>query len=263
MEQDIERYLNNEMTQEEVTAFLKKIDKDPQAKKLLHLYQEMNTIYDQNDWQLTDKKTSNKKVHQYEEFLKSDKAKKIANTIRSAEQSYFKEKPFNTNRIFKYVAAIAAIFIVGLFLVTQYNRSPDTKQLYATYKNWDELPSLTLRDENSDVSKIEQQFRAEDYEQSLMLLNTYVLKNDQELNPQILLYMGVSQLELNQNTSAINTFTKLLQSNTLDAPKAHWYLALCYLKSQDLEKAKSELKLLIEKPTNFKNTEAKDLLGKL
>ena len=263
MEQDIERYLNNEMNQEEISTFLEKIDKDPKAKELLNLYQEMNTIYDQNDWQLTDKKTSNKKVQEYEEFLKSDKGKEVTNTIHNVEQSYFEEKPFKMKRILMYVGAVAAIFIAGLFLVRQFNQESDTKQLYVTYKNWDELPSLTLRDQNSDAAKIEQKFRAENYKESLVLLNAYVLKSNQEVNPQMLMYIGVSQLELNQNTSAIDTFTKLLQSNTLDAPKAHWYLALCYLKNQDLEKAKNQLKLLIENPTNFKNNEARDLLGKL
>ncbi|WP_299898434.1 hypothetical protein [uncultured Aquimarina sp.] len=262
MEQDIERYLNNEMTQEEVAAFLNKIDTDPEAKKLLSLYQEMHIVYDQNDWELSDKKTTNQKVQQYEQFLRSDKGKEIASSIKSAEQSYFNEKPFRLTKILKYVA-VAAIFIAGLFLVVEYNQGTNTEQLYATYKNWDELPSLTLRDQNSDLTEIEQQFRAENYEESLLLLNTYVLNNDQEVNPQLLMYKGISQLELHKNTAAIDSFTELLESNTLDADKAHWYLALSYLKNQDVEKAKTELELLLEKPTNFKNKEAKELLSSL
>lgn len=261
MEQDIERYLNNEMTQEEVATFLHKIDTDPEAKKLFNLYQEMNVIYDQNDWELSDKKTANQKVQQYEQFLRSDKGKEKANSIKAAEQSYFNEKPLKLNQILKYVA-VAAIFIAGLFLFIEYNQSVNTEQLYATYKNWEELPSLTLRDQNSDLTEIEQQFRAENYKESLLLLDTYVLNNDQ-VNPQLLMYKGISQLELHKNTAAIDTFTRLLESNTLDADKAHWYLALSYLKNQDLEKAKTELALLLEKPTNFKNTEAKELLSTL
>lgn len=262
MEQDIERYLTNEMTQEEVAAFLHKIDTDPEAKKLFNLYQEMHLIYDQNNWELSDKKTANQKVQQYEQFLRSDKGKEIADSIKAAEQSYFNEKPFGLTKILKYIT-VAAIFIAGLFLVIEYNQRSDTEQLYATYKNWEELPSLTLRDQNSDLTAIEQQFRAENYEESLRLLNTYILHNDQEANPQLLMYVGISQLEVHKNTAAKDTFMQLLDSKTLDADKAHWYLALSYLKSQDVEKAKAELTLLLEKPTNFKNKEAKELLSTL
>lgn len=264
IEVDIEKYLNGEMTEEEIAIFIKRIDEDPNAKKMLELYQEMDIVYNDKNWELTNRKLDYKKVNQYERFFKSDKGKSIADTILKAEQSYFNEKPLSRRKqVFKYVAAIAAVFIIGLFLVNQFNKKANNNQLYAQYKNWDVLPSLALRGGAADLASIEKLFREEKYEESLDLLHKYVLDTQQEVNPQIVLYTGVIQLELNQKEAAISTFMELLNSNTLDAPKAHWYLALCYLKLNNLEKTKKELNLLIDSTINFQKTEAKEILQRL
>ncbi|WP_299255890.1 tetratricopeptide repeat protein [uncultured Aquimarina sp.] len=264
LEQDTEKYLNGEMTKEETAVFLKKIDTDPNAKKTLELYQEMNTVYDENNWELTDRNSTSKKVERYEDFLKSNKGKTISEAISRAEHSYFEEPhSLKIKQIFLYVGAIAAVFVAGLFFITQFGNPMERDQLYAEYKNWDVLPSLTLRDGGTDLARVEKLFKEEAYEESLTLLQKYISKNDQAINPQVLLYMGATQLELDQNEAAIGSFTKLLHSKTLDATKAHWYLALCYLKLKDLEKAKSELKLLIDNTTNFQKNEAKELLKQL
>ncbi|WP_299431989.1 tetratricopeptide repeat protein [uncultured Aquimarina sp.] len=264
IEQDIEKYLNGEMTKEETTVFLKKIDVDPDAKRMLELYQEMDTVYDEKNWELIDRNTRYKKVEHYESFLKSDSGKTVSEAILKAEQSYFEEPhPSKIKQIFLYAGAIAAVFVAGLFLVNQFNKNVNGDQLYAEYKNWDVLPSLTLRDGGDDLTNIEKLFRDKRYEESLALLQKYVSEKDKEVNPQLLLYIGVTQLELNQNEAAIGSFTKLLNSNTLDVPKAHWYLALCYLKLNDLEKAKSELNLLVRSNISFQKNKAKELLEKL
>ncbi|MHA7056118.1 tetratricopeptide repeat protein [Aquimarina sp. M1] len=264
LEQDIEKYLHGEMTKVEEAIFLKKIDKDLAAKEKLELYREMHTVYDEKNWELIDRKATYKKVEQYDRFLKSDNGKTISEAILKAEQSYFEEpNSSKIKQIFIYVGAIAAVFVVGLFLVNQFNQSVNGDQLYAEYKDWDDLPSLTLRDGADDLTNIERLFRDKRYEESLSLLQKYMLDNDQEMNPQILLYSGVIQLELDQNEAAIHTFTKLRNSNTLDAPKADWYLALSYLKLGDLKNTRSRLKLHIESAVNFRKREAKKLLKEL
>jgi len=264
IEQDIEKYLNGEMTKEETTVFLKKIDADSGAKRMLELYEEMDTVYDEKNWELIDRNITYKKVEHYENFLKSDSGEKVSEAILKAEHSYFEEsRPSKIKQTLLYVGAIAAVFIAGLFLTNQFNNTINGDQLYAEYKNWNVLPSLTLRDGAGDLTNIEKLFRDKRYEESLVLLKAYVSDNDQKINPQILLYLGVTQLELDQNEAAISSFTKLRNSNTLDVPKAHWYLALCYLKLNDLEKAKSELNLLIGSNISFQQNKAKELLEKL
>jgi len=264
LEKDIENYLNGEMSKEETTAFLQKIASDPEAKSMLELYQEMNIVYDDQDWNVTDKKSIHKKIDQYESFLKSDKGVSVANKIKAAEQSYFdtQRAPKTKMKLLVYVAGIAAVLIAGLFLTKQFDTTITSDQLYADYKNWDAIPSLTLRAEDTHLARVEKLFVNKNYKESLRLLEEYVIANHQETNPQIMLYIGISQLELDKNKRAIATFTKLLNSNTLDAPKAHWYLALCYLKQDKSAIAKTELLKLLEK-TTFQKVNAQHLLDKL
>ncbi|WP_405208224.1 tetratricopeptide repeat protein [Aquimarina sp. LLG6339-5] len=264
MEQEIEKYLNGEMTKEETIVFLKKIDRNPDAKEALTLYQEMNTIYDSENWNLTDKKPSYKKVREYEEFFKGDKGASVKDAIVKAEQSYFEEpQTSKMKRIFLYVGGVAAIFIAGLFLLGQFNKDVDNSQLYVEYKDWDVLPSLNQRDSTTELVNIEKLFKSKKYDESLILIEKLTLENNQELNSQILLYLGANQLELNKNEDAIESFTKLLKNNSLDSSKAHWYLGLCFLKINQLEKAKNEFKSLINSGLNFKKIEAKELLEQL
>ncbi|SEL16475.1 hypothetical protein SAMN04487910_1908 [Aquimarina amphilecti] len=261
MEQEIEKYLNGEMTKEETIIFLEKIDGNPDAKEALTLYQEMNTIYDSENWNITDKKPSYKKIREYEEFFKGDKGASVKNAIGKAEQSYFEEpQTSKMKRIFLYVGGIAAIFIAGLFLLGQFNKDIDNSQLYAEYKDWNVLPSLVLRDGATELADIEKLFRNKKNEESLILIEKYMTENNQEANSQILLYLGANQLELNKNEDAIESFTKLLTNNTLDSSKAHWYLGLCYLKLGELGKAKIEFKSLKNSGLNFKKTEIEELL---
>jgi len=249
LEKDIENYLNGEMSKEETTAFLQKIASDPEAKSMLELYQEMNIVYDDQDWNVTDKKSIHKKIDQYESFLKSDKGVSVANKIKAAEQSYFdtQRAPKTKMKLLVYVAGIAAVLIAGLFLTKQFDTTITSDQLYADYKNWDAIPSLTLRAEDTHLARVEKLFVNKNYKESLRLLEEYVIANHQETNPQIML---------------LATFTKLLNSNTLDAPKAHWYLALCYLKQDKSAIAKTELLKLLEK-TTFQKVNAQHLLDKL
>ncbi|WP_108802114.1 hypothetical protein [Aquimarina sp. Aq107] len=263
MEGDIQKYLDGEMTSEEEITFLEKIDNDPEAKESLKLYQEMNVVYDTENWELIDSKSNYKKINDYERFLKSDKGKSIANTLDEVEQSYFKElQSSRIKRIFLYVGGVAAIFIAGLFLLNQFTNIDNT-ELYAEYKDWNTLPSLTQRDNATELVNIEKLFKSKKHKESLILIEKLMLENNQELDSQIILYLGANQLELNMNEDAIKSFTKLLNNNSLDSSKAHWYLGLCFLKINKLENAKNEFKSLANSNLNFKKLEAKELLEQL
>ncbi len=264
LEKEIEAYLNGEMTPEERQRFENKIHTNPDAKKELELYQEMRTILDDADWEVTDTSSQHVKVKNYEAFLKSEKGKSIATGIKSAENNYFKERPRNRVRqLIVYVGSIAAVLVIGLFVFLQLSKEVDSKSLYAKHKNWDELPSLTLRDANTELAEAEKLFKQQQYQEALDIFKKYQTEKSETLNPQVLLYIGVTQLELNRNEEAIESFKILRNSNTLDASKADWYLALAYLKLKDTEKAKKHLDQLVKTPNGYKYTAAVQLLDVL
>lgn len=264
LEKEIELYFSGEMTPKQKLDFEEKIKTNSKLEEEINIYKEMHSIYDDTNWKIIDSSTKNQKVVKYEAFLKSEKGKNIAHSIKNIENEYFTNKP--TSHIKKwllYGTSIAAIFIIAFLTLYTYNSEIDGKSLYTDYKNWNSLPSLTLRSENTSLAEAEKLFRQQSYAEALNMFNTYQSENSKELNPQVLLYKGVTQLELNQNENAQKTFEQLLHSDTLDASKAHWYLALVYLKTDHIKNAQKELQIVISNPKNDNYIKALDLIKKL
>lgn len=264
IEKEIELYLSGNMTPEQQLNFEKKMNSDLQLKQDVATYHEMQSFYDPQDWNTIDPKKQHNQIEAYETFLKSEKGQGIASSIKSAENQHFQEKtPSGIKKWIWYGSSIAAILVIGFFIIFQITKTTDSIDLYAEYKNWEDLPSLTQRDENTQLSKAEGFFRKEQYSEALSEFRNYKVEHTDELNPQVLIYIGIAELELDQNKSAENTFTKLLNSNTLDAPKAHWYLALTYLKMNDRNKTMQELDKILKDSKNFNYKKAQKLVNEL
>ncbi len=263
LEKEIETYLNGEMTVDEQKIFEKKIESDPAAQKEFKIYKEMYTLYNDADWEISNNAAQNDKITAYEAFLKSEKGQSISKNIQKAEDAYFNSSSTKIKKIVLYAGSIAALLVLGLFVFVQLNKDIDTKSLYAEHKNWNDLPSLSLRNGVTSLSEGEMLFRKKQYDTALTVFKSYVSKNATQSNPQVLLYIGVTQLELDQNEAAIKSFKKLMDSKTLDASKAYWYLSLAYLKINKVEEAKKQLQILSRNSQNYKYKEAKELLKKL
>ncbi|WP_290702158.1 tetratricopeptide repeat protein, partial [Lacinutrix sp.] len=77
------------------------------------------------------------------------------------------------------------------------------------------------------------------------------------------LYLGVSQLELENYTEALKNFQKIIDSKTMDQSKGYWYKALTYLKMDDRENAIKEFEISAYSPKHFNHVEARELLKEL
>lgn len=260
IEEQIEAYLNQEMTAEEQSQFEQLLQEDGNIREEFEAYKSMYTIFDESDWELADSATTAQKVEAYESFLKSDEGKLLADNIKNAEESYFKSKPKGKSRsLWLYVGAAAAVLLIAVSVVLQWSK-PDALDLYASNKDWSDLPSLTVREGESDLSKAEALFVEGKYEKSLEVFEKYWANNAD--NPQVLLYIGVAHLELDQDAEALKFFEELRDSESLDAHKAYWYLALTYLKLNQEGKAVDALELLI-KNSDYQNAEARNLLKEI
>ncbi|CAM1345290.1 tetratricopeptide repeat protein [Tenacibaculum amylolyticum] len=261
----IERFINNEMNAKERQFFLEEMNANEELKNTVEIYQEMHHIYDDNDWELTDIQAKHPDILKNFEFLQSEKGQQIKNAIYEESNTYF-AKNTKTNSLRKLIifsSSIAAILIVSFSLFFN-NVSNNPSDLYAEFNNnWQELPSLTLRGNESKLSDLEHLFKQKKYSDALQVLE--LARKDEKLvsDPQILLYMGVLNLELHKTQEAIKIFKELQNSNTLDAFKAHWYLALSYLKEGNKKLSVEQLQKLLNDQMNFKDKEAKSLLEKL
>jgi tetratricopeptide (TPR) repeat protein len=64
--------------------------------------------------------------------------------------------------------------------------------------------------------------------------------------PEVLLFSGLNQMEQNNFPAAINYFNELLSGEVQFVPETQWYLGLCYLKTGDLQKARSLMTVVSE-----------------
>ncbi len=255
----IERYLRKEMTPEEQTLFEKNIEEDPNLKEQIALYIALYSVPENDDW--------------FEFKGDSNIVKKEASLFRSQETLAFSGRlkkfrdttnPKQKKKIFniQLLSTVAAVIIIAIFIF--YPKNYDPSSLFEEYHNWDELPSYVSKgDSNSDTHKeLELLFRAKEY-QNIITQSSTLDASVYELDQQAILFVGVAHIELNQYEKALKIFDSLLQSNSIDAHKGHWYKALTFLKQENKGKAIEVLEIISNNPTYYKHDEAKELLKKL
>ncbi|WP_299891034.1 tetratricopeptide repeat protein [uncultured Lacinutrix sp.] len=265
--QQIENYLNGNMNAEEIKAFEYQINENPELSDAVTINKKMRLQYGVNDWDFIKDDKSNEKLNALESLLKSNEFIEKRNAISNARDSYFKEeeaKNSNSNKSKLYYAlAIAAVLVIffGIFLK---GKSLTNLEIYSNYNNWEELPSLVSRNETNAVllSSGEDAFISKNYKVASEKFNTYI-NNEDEVNPSVLLYAGISQLELENFTSALDNFQKVIESKSIDKSKGYWYKALAYLKMDDRDKAQQQLEIIIKDTSNYNYKKAKDILNKI
>jgi len=261
----IHAYLSGLMSAEDTEAFKKEIEVDDELRSYFILCKELYANFNENDWNNLPLEQFKEEVKVYETYYKSNTAKTIKNAITDAETYYFdntSKSPSNYRLLYKAIA-IAAV-LCAVYLGYRINTTYDASGLYADYKNWEDLPSLTLRGQNNEnLVSGERYFKEQDYKKASLAFNDWIKTHPEKYNSTVFLYLGISYLEIDATDKAINIFSKVTNSESLDASKAYWYLALTYLKTEHISKAKEVLKLIIKNPSNSNFSKAKELLKKI
>ncbi|TYB72494.1 hypothetical protein ES676_11025 [Bizionia saleffrena] len=183
------------------------------------------------------------------------KLKTLETEIKTRKESDEKTQWFNWK-----IAAAVLLFMSASWFGYDAFFGVNTVELYAT--NYVTHPNTVFPITRSDtINSIERQafvaYEAQDFDMALTNFNT--IKNPEEY---ILFYKAQTYLELGDLEKAKG----LLNKNTTEASsfigESHWYLALIYLKQNDIVRAKKELKLVLRQQ-NYKRQEAKKLLNKL
>ncbi|MCK0114590.1 tetratricopeptide repeat protein [Gelidibacter sp. F63206] len=173
------------------------------------------------------------------------------------------KKVVSKSKWLKPISAIAAIFIIAISISFFMNKGINNDRLFTSYfepsKN---VSAPIVRSETNDqlVNEAFITYNEANYENAIALFEQAF---DSTKNSELLFYKGNSLLALDKTKEAIEVFkTHLTYSDAL-TNRTHWYLALAYLKSNQLDKARQELMIFIDSEENFKKTEAKSLLKKL
>ncbi|WP_299384116.1 tetratricopeptide repeat protein [uncultured Lacinutrix sp.] len=265
--QNIEDYLNGKMNANEIKTFENQINDNQEFYEAVKINKKLKLQYDETNWDFIEDNKSNTKLNELEALLKSNEFQDKKKAIQTASASYFKNeevKKLNNNKPkLYYLLAFAAAVIV--FLGVFFNDSTSTNQeIYSDNSKWEELPSLVSRSEiNVDLlSAGENAFNNKNYVLAKENFTSFI-NDDYQVNPTALLYLGISQLELENYNEALNSFQKIAESNTLDQSKGYWYRALTYFKMDDRANAIKELEIIVKSSKNHNFEKAKKLLKKL
>lgn len=246
----IEKYLNEELSANERSEFeqLQKSDADfaEEVQVAVTINADFN-VKQKMRWQGLLKEQGN--------FVKETPVRKLA-----------------PRRSFNWIRNIAAVFILGLGLSMAWMlfSSPEAgeladEQLMEIYV----APKAFMNDVDVDSNwkNAISAYRDGQFSIAVAAIESSMGKNSEKLDEKNF-YLGLSYLyeDVPNYDKAISHLAKSkeLNSSSLFAPKANWFMALAYLKEGKIEEAKALLQLVIDKnATNWKKAEATALLNNI
>ena len=257
----IERYLLLKMTPEEQTAFESAIEQDASLKEQVLLHKALYNIDDEDTW--IDFNGDKEVLKNEAALFRSKETSQFTQQLRAFKENQPKATALKKSRPYLTTIAATAAILIAVVLIS-YPKQPDLQALYTSHASWDELPSLITKGNNAErsIQQLEYSFQAKDYDQVVILTDKLLIEHP-EYKAQILLYSGVSLLEMNENIPAIARFDMLIESNSIDAHKGYWYKALSFLKQGDKTSCIETLKIITQNSGYYKHSEAKKLLRQL
>ncbi len=188
----------------------------------------------------------------------------LQETLQPLQAQYF-----NTNavkrltpvkRLYYIAAAVAAITIIALIILPNYNTKRYTSQeLYAYYANYESIDNTTrgsITYTDSILQLATQYYNVKQYAQAI----TYYTKLN-ALQPDAAFALAICQLETNDYAAATLSLKALANGSTVYQEKAQYTLALLYLKQGDKVMCTTQLNTIPN--TSAYYAKAKELLSKL
>ena len=170
---------------------------------------------------------------------------------------------YNKRRFKHWQIAASLLVLIGTSLLFFFNsQSSSTDKLYASYfEPYRNIVQPIVRGEYKDdiQSKAFEAYETKDYKNAILHFNE-ILK--EKPNATISFYKANALMQLNKANQAIIILeTNIKNSDTLQ-DRNLWYLALAYLKKNNIDASKKTLNLLLSQ-SNFKAKEASVLFEKL
>ncbi len=258
----INAYVQGKLTDQERSAVEQRMKEDADFRENVLLEKQLLQEFNDKEWSTIENEKASI-IDEYESAFKDQETKDLQKTIVQVNKAYRDSSISKKSKPWLYIVAAIVLVIIVINVIPKTVIS--SQDLYNSYYEYSDLPSLVYRNDDADNIKLVQAqefFEKGKYENALALL----LEAPQEVitnKATIYLYTGISQLELKQYDKAMETFDMLSKSNLMDASKGLWYKALVFLKIDDKIEAEKALNQIVENETNYNFNEAKALLKKL
>lgn len=224
--EQIEKYLNNELSGTERAAFEKEMQQDADFKKAVQVYAMIN-----------------------EEMIKTKQESALEETLLKAGEKYFPREEsqpktiyFNSRLVLLYASIAAAVTAIFFLVKTLFGTSPDTQQLFAQYNSFQPVSLAQRAQTNNDtLASIENFYNNKQFGDALQDLRKWnSIHNDIELQ----MLQAKCLLQLGHAADAIKIFQSISSGQTAFKYDATFYMALSYLRSDNIDECEKILKTI-------------------
>ncbi len=250
-QENIERYIHNQMSDEEKRSFENEMELNSELKETVALQINIQRVLgNHNDLYNDSKFNSNEEKESIKKLLHSEELRNTSDFIRKSTKEYKnRKKKFN---FYKYAATIAALILVAF--IAKNALFSDNIDFYNEYADWNDLPSLVEKGTNENsLNSIETLYRDKNYEAIVSI------KSDTPNDSYVLIYKGVAYAQLNDIDNANRVFDILINNKSLESSRGYWYKALLLLKQNKLEEAKTLLAFIVKDKNNYNYTKAQEI----
>lgn len=242
----IESYLQESLSKTDRLAFEKRLAEDPDFAEEFSLHKQGRQLI-----QLSGREAL---------------MQRLDSRFESAKQQEGKVIPLYQRRSLQVAAAVLLIIVAGFWVMNNLNSS-SPEQLFANYMEnpkTSEVRDVFVPEQQSAWNKAISAFEGEDFAQATPILETLLedLEFVKQSGGQASLYLGISYLNLGEPSKAIEAFSGA-SSSSIYFDQIQWYRALAHLKANQLEEAKTALQQIVDTPSHYKQTQAKELLEKI
>ncbi len=245
----IDSYLNNTMSDQEQLLFKREMDINPDLKEDVLLQKSVSETVFNHNLSHIEEVSKVETLENIKQTLKTEPYQNHIKTIENAASVYKKRKQKKQFLYFGSIAAAILIFVSVIFFPKQ--QSLET--LYTDYSNWDELTSYVEQNEiQNTFSKGESLYNEKKYRESIAFFKNYTTNPSDKLYSAGLLYLGASYFKIAQYDNAIETYNSLIASDSYDSSRGHWYKLLIYLKLKDKDKINTTVHTILKDPNNYK-----------
>ena len=245
MNEEIDKYLNNELQGTQRNRFENSLYRDPELMEEYKLHKEVNNA------------------------LKEDEVMALRAQLNEMSAS---KQNFSGNVFFSFLyqskkwvaaASISLLFLIGGMGYYYMNKPPTKEEIFNEYYKPYEVTVSYRSAENELNSLLNQAFKAYKNEEFSRALGLFQQVLNQREDVAARMYSGISYIEIDKYHKANKSFKKVVNNeDNLFVDQAKWYMSICYVRIGDLSKAKNLLRDLQTTSQHY-SSKSKEVIEKL
>lgn len=245
--EDLQRYLDDDLTDDIKKAFEKELSASKDLQKKLSLLKEIDIALSDSD--AIDIRAKFEAIH-----------KKHNNSRQTIIRS------INIKRYWAAAAVFVALIGIGALLwINTSNKTLSNDELYSMY--YENISAYNnVRSSNIEEPSLAIQgysfYEQKEFIKAVSCFNGALVENPNDFS--VRLYLGLSYMETEDFNNAISEFNLILDNKpNLFTDNAEWLLGLCFLKTNDIDNAVKQFELVSNNKFNIYSSKANEVLESL